>query len=319
MLDTYDAVGMVKSGVGSLPSAVNSAARVFADLGKIGSDTFGGIADAIADADMEGAIAIMMAGVKAAFVRGKEAIMSVVDGLMNGLDAAINDVMGRWEDYTTVFGRIGAFFGNQSDIEALDAIDKGLVAYGSKGRLNSQLDSEAARASAADGRRAETVAAQNELRNTIAGVRAPKMRPKAGGGPVATGPLDIGAFDAKQAEEFIKQAASAATLEALSQLTYDFNQLAESGNVSSQQIARFQSASDAAMAKIDPALFGGAAAAGGDAAMSKADVAGTFSSTNIGGLGFGQSLMERIADYGKRTAEGVEQMANDFHAGLVAE
>jgi TP901 family phage tail tape measure protein len=321
MLDTYDAVGMVKSGVASLPGAVSNAARVFADLGKIGSDTFGGIADAIADADMEGAIKIMMAGVKAAFMRGKEAIMSVVDGLMTGLDAAINDVMGRWEDYTTVFGRIGAFFGNQSDIEALDAIDKGLVAYGSKGRLNSQLDSEAARASAADGRRADTIAAQNELRDTIAGVRAPKMRPKAGG-PVASGPLDIGAFDAKQAEEFIKQAASAATLEALSQLTYDFNQLAESGNISTQQIARFQSASDAAMAKIDPstaAALNGAATAGADAAASQADVAGTFSSTNLGGMGFGQSLFQKLADYGKRTADATEQLADNFHAGLVAE
>jgi hypothetical protein len=37
----------------------------------------------------------------------------------------------------------------------------------------------------------------------------------------------------------------------------------------------------------------GAGAAGADAAQSKAEVAGTFSSTNLGGMGFGSSLGER--------------------------
>jgi TP901 family phage tail tape measure protein len=316
MLQAYDAVGMVQSAVGSLPGVVGSATKVFADLGQIGRDAFGGIADALADGDIEGAIKIMMAGAKAAFYRGSEAIMSVIDGLMAGLDAAINDVMGRWEDYTTVFGRIGAFFGNQADIEAINAIDQGIVAYGSKGRLNSQLDSEAARSSAADGRRAATIAAQNELQDTIAGVRAPQMRPKAGGGSMASGPLDIAAFDSKQAEEFIKQAANAATLEALSQLTYDFNQLAESGNISTQQIARFQGASDAAMAKIDPTMAaGGAGIAAIDASQSRAEVAGTFSSTNLGGMGFGSSLAERQL----QTLQKIEQNTANMEPAAVAE
>jgi hypothetical protein len=37
----------------------------------------------------------------------------------------------------------------------------------------------------------------------------------------------------------------------------------------------------------------GAGAAGVDAAQSKAEIAGTFSSTNLGGMGFGSSLAER--------------------------
>jgi hypothetical protein len=292
MMQAYDAVGMVQSAVGSLPGVVGSATKVFADLGQIGRDAFGGIADALAAGDIEGAVNIMMAGAKAAFYRGSEAIMSVIDSLMNGLSAAFNDLMGRWEDFTTVFGRVEAFFGNQQMREAISLVDQGLVDYGSKGRLNSQLESESAMSARADQRRAATAKAQGELQDAIETARLPKGSSKQKSG----GTFDAAAFDAKQAEDFIKQAANAATLEALSQLTYDFNQLAESGNISTEQMARFQSASDAAMAKIDPstsAAITGAVAAGGDAAMSQAEVAGTFSSTNLGGMGFGSSLGER--------------------------
>jgi TP901 family phage tail tape measure protein len=318
MLQAYDAVGMVKSGVSALPGVVGNAAKVFSDLGDIGKATFGGIADAIKANNIEGAIKIAMAGAKAAFMRGKESIMSVVDSLMNGLQAAMNDLMGRWEDFFSAFGRVEAFFGNQQMKDALALVDAGLVEHGSKGRLNSQLRSEADMSRRADGRRADTVNAENELRDAIAGASAPRGSRKQNN----TGAFDPAAFDAKQAEDFIKKAASAATLEALSQLTYEFNQLAESGNVSSQQISRFQAASDSAMAKIDPstsAAINGAATAGSDAAASQADVAGTFSSMSLSGLGFGQSLMERLADYGKRTADATEQLADNFHAGLVAE
>ena len=45
-----------------------------------------------------------------------------------------------------------------------------------------------------------------------------------------------------------------------------------------------------------------------DAATSKAEVAGTFSSVNLGGMGFGSSLAERTAKAAEDTAKGVKEL-----------
>jgi hypothetical protein len=52
----------------------------------------------------------------------------------------------------------------------------------------------------------------------------------------------------------------------------------------------------------------GATAAGDQSATSKAEVAGTFSSTNLGGMGFGSSLAERTAKAAEDTAKGVKEL-----------
>jgi len=319
MVQAYDAVGMVKSAASGLPNAITGAIKVFSDLGDIGKQAFGGIAEAIGRADIEGAIKIVMAGAKAAFLRGSEAIMSVVDGMMNGLEAAINDIMGRWEDFSAIFGRVGAFFGNTADQEAIDLIDKGLVAFGSKGRMRSQLGAESDRETRASERRSATAAAIADLAATIKGVNAPRMTPRAQPA-TAGGPLDVAAFDRRQAEEFTGRIANVKGMEELNQLTFDFNRLAEAGNLSDSQVNRFRDLVDAAAMGLDPTLaaaVGGGKVAQGDPAP--AEVAGTFSSTNLSGMGFGQTLVQKLVDYSKRSAEAAEQMAGDLHGQLVAE
>jgi hypothetical protein len=56
------------------------------------------------------------------------------------------------------------------------------------------------------------------------------------------------------------------------------------------------------------AVMAGASAAGAESAASKADIAGTFSSTNLGGMGFGSSLAERTAKAAEDTAKGVKEL-----------
>lgn len=46
-------------------------------------------------------------------------------------------------------------------------------------------------------------------------------------------------------------------------------------------------------------------------AASQAEVAGTFSASAIGGMGFGSSLQQQMADYAKRTAEATEAIADE--------
>jgi hypothetical protein len=50
---------------------------------------------------------------------------------------------------------------------------------------------------------------------------------------------------------------------------------------------------DSASASSEKAATAGAGAAGADSATSKSEVAGTFSSVNFGGMGFGSSIAER--------------------------
>jgi hypothetical protein len=47
-------------------------------------------------------------------------------------------------------------------------------------------------------------------------------------------------------------------------------------------------------------------------------VAGTFSSVNLGGMGFGSSLQERIAKASEETAKGVGQLVDQGSAGVAA-
>jgi hypothetical protein len=55
----------------------------------------------------------------------------------------------------------------------------------------------------------------------------------------------------------------------------------------------------------------GAGAAGADAASSQSEVAGTFSSVGLGGMGFGGSLQQRIADAAEETARNTRGITDD--------
>lgn len=58
------------------------ATKVFSDLWGIATETFGGISDAITAGDMSLAFEVLWAGLKAAWLRGQEGVMSYVDGFV---------------------------------------------------------------------------------------------------------------------------------------------------------------------------------------------------------------------------------------------
>jgi TP901 family phage tail tape measure protein len=133
----------------------------------------------------------------------------------------------------------------------------------------------------------------------------------------------------QQFTDLLKSIESASSLSSLRELYDEFDTLSQNGRLTSGQMATLETALEDAQERVSKAGMGGAGSspgkkvedgargAGLDAAQSKAEVAGTFSSTNLGGMGFGSSLIERIADYGKRTAEATEQMAGQ--AAVVGE
>jgi TP901 family phage tail tape measure protein len=111
----------------------------------------------------------------------------------------------------------------------------------------------------------------------------------------------------QQFTDLLKQIEAANSSDKLTDLYDEFQALASSGRLTSQQSMAIEAAWWKAQNKMSSAAgkvggagsspgeqaAAGAGAAGADAAQSKAEVAGTFSSTNLGGMGFGSSLGER--------------------------
>jgi TP901 family phage tail tape measure protein len=109
----------------------------------------------------------------------------------------------------------------------------------------------------------------------------------------------------QQFTDLLKSIESASSLSALRDLYDEFDTLSQNGRLTSAQSATLETALEDAQERVSKAGVGGAGsspsekaaagagAAGVDAAQSKAEVAGTFSSTNLGGMGFGSSLAER--------------------------
>jgi hypothetical protein len=111
----------------------------------------------------------------------------------------------------------------------------------------------------------------------------------------------------QQFTDLLKQIESANSSDKLTDLYGEFQALASSGRLTSQQSTAIEAAWWKAQNKMSSSAgkvggagsspgeqaAAGAGAAGVDAAQSKAEVAGTFSSTNLGGMGFGSSLGER--------------------------
>jgi len=103
-----------------------------------------------------------------------------------------------------------------------------------------------------------------------------------------------------------------------------FTSMRDAGKLTSEQEKALSDALDTAAENLTQTATSslstaaaGAAAAGDQSATSKAEVAGTFSSVNLGGMSFGSSLQERIAKSSEDTAKGVKELV-DQGGGKVA-
>jgi len=154
----------------------------------------------------------------------------------------------------------------------------------------------------ADQRRADTQAAES----TVAGKGKGKREARARNDQFARLLSDI---------------EGASSIDQLRDLYGEFDALSANGRLSSVQSSTIEAALDDAQERITKNLVNaqsasaqssaqaGADAAGQDAARSKSEVAGTFSSMALGGMGFGSSLAERTLKAAERTAAATEQIA----------
>lgn len=313
-------VGLIVAGIAAMGGAALYFSGALGGIADLAKQTFGGIYDAIANNDLSGAMDILWAGLHAGWLRGVETLMGYVDPwistFQNTFTYAGTEIAVVWEKMWTglsaTANTIGAYLMGAFDniingvLKAWDTLESGILkswnyiqSFFRKGfdlkAENERVDSEmAARArdrelagSGIEGR-AKTAAARNEAAAGESASRIDAMR--AGADATARGRLDSNARMAGERR--------AATLEAESAL----NALL-SGR--SEKLIDSGTSTDLAKKAEQGA---GAAGVGGP---SQAEVAGTFSSVALGGMGFGSSLMQKVVDYGKRTAEATEEMARN--------
>ena len=134
----------------------------------------------------------------------------------------------------------------------------------------------------------------------------------------------------EQYAQLLKDIEGASTIDQLRDLYGEFDALNQNGRLSGSQADTLDNALTDAQERIsqatssmsaspgEKAATAGAGAAARDSATSKAEVAGTFSSVNLGGMGFGSSLQERIAKASEDTAKGVGTLVEQGSGSVAA-
>ena len=265
--------------------AVADGIVVLNDLAATATTTFSGIYEAVAAGDLAGAMDVLWAGLHASWLRGVEALMSYVDPLTSMMqntftylaatvleiwDGMLNRMAAGWDAMESNV-RKGWNFLNAA-FQGGDQTAKNDLAIDKEMRqraANRQKVVPLDYAGAAD-----SIAAGRESEN---GNRAADRR----AGVEAAEKRLVDLTTAKQAER-------------------------EAAKKAAEEIASATGASAASPG--EKAATAGAGAATVDSATSKADVAGTFSSVNLGGMSVGSSLQERMAKATEETAKGVKEL-----------
>ena len=129
--------------------------------------------------------------------------------------------------------------------------------------------------------------------------------------------------DAVSASELLKSLGSATSLDEITNIGASMDALIERGNVSGGMEQKLLDAYYAAFSRVNVASASAssekdAKAGARNAATSKGDVAGTFSSANLGQVFGGSSLAERTAKAAEDTARGVGQLVKQGAPGVAA-
>jgi TP901 family phage tail tape measure protein len=316
---------------GGFSTAVSDGIVVLGDLAATAMTTFNGIYEAVAAGDLSGAMDVLWAGLIAGWLRGTEALMSYVDSWVAAFQDVFTDVGSgiviAWDklytDSSAILNTMGAFimgfFDNiaNSVMATFDNLVAGIQiawtrvkgyitgAKDTKERVQKIRDENAARAEQRmqerPGIESRTGKADEQNRQA--------ERDRMG----RASAVQEGAAEDKAARQVESQrraddrrAATEAAEGALSYLTSSKQAERDAAKKAAEEIASATGASAASPG--EKAATAGAGAATVDSATSKADVAGTFSSVNLGGMGFGSSLQERMAKATEATAKGVGEL-----------
>jgi hypothetical protein len=318
---------------GGFSTAVSDSIVVLGDLAKTATTTFTGVYEAVAAGDLSGAMDVLWAGLVAGWLRGTEALMSYVDPWVAAFQDVFTDIGSgiyiAWDklytDSAAILNTMGAFimgfFDNIANgvMATFDNLVAGIQiawtrvqgfitgAKDTETRVQAIKDENAARAEqrmqerpGIEGRTSkaavENAQAEKDRMQRVDAVMAGAEADKAG----------RQAENQRLADE--RRAATLAAEAALGDATARGKER-DAAKYASEAVAEATGAASASPS--ERAAMAGAGAAGAESAVSKSEVAGTFSSVNLGGMGFGSSLAERTAKAVEETAKNTRHLADE--------
>lgn len=320
------AMGLVLSPVGAIVAALAAAggALVYfgggmSGLAELATTTFAGVYAAIAEGDLAGAIDVLWAGLYAGWLRGVEGLMNAIDpwvSLMQNtftyLSATVltvwDDMLAKmaagWDAMESTVRRgwnfLNAAFQGADETARQDAaIEKEM-----RDRKAARDDSRKDRMADAD---ATAMWREEENRRRKEARRAETQAAEANAGSASRGKAEARVQN-QQFADLLQNIENASSMDQLRDLYGEFDALSSNGRLTSAQMATLETALEDAQERVSRGMSsmgggspseqirGGAGAAAGEAAQSQAEVAGTFSSMAIGGMGFGSSLAQKQLD-----------------------
>ena len=318
------AAGAIGQGFGS---AIAGAKTAFGELAATATTTFDGIYEAVAAGDLSVGMEIAMAGMQAAFlgVAGEllvqasdwaTSFQAIFDDIGVGIAVAMESADGFFKKNVADLGNPQAW-GAAPAIGGVPASSEEELAKRAEG-IQSQTDRNVAAMEADAKERSGKRATANKDFAASMSVDKKKADDRLTG---LTSGASEGRKDVASAAELMKSLETASSLDQITNIGAGIDALMQRGNVSGGMESKLLDAYYAAFSRVnidsapapsEKAATAGAGAAGADSATSKSEVAGTFSSVNLGGsMGFGSSLAERTAKAAERTATATEKMAKD--------
>jgi TP901 family phage tail tape measure protein len=237
-------------------------------------------------------------------------IMGFFDNIANGVMATFDNLVAGIQIAWT---RVQGFITGAEDTEqrVQDIRDENAARAEQRAQerpgVNSRMDKAAAENAQAETQRQERVGAimsgaeaDKAARQDENAKRAADRRAGVVAAEDRLGSLVAGQTNARDVKTLLGDISGATSLDQLAgqgSLGEKFTSMRDAGKLTSEQEQALSDALDAAAENLTETATGslstaaaGAAAAGDQSAVSKAEVAGTFSSTNLGGMGFGSNL-----------------------------
>ena len=275
----------------------------------------------------------MNSGIAQALLMVSATVMGVVDNIVNGVmasfDAMVSAVRKSWNWVQSFIVRGYDLAKENAKVDSeMDARARQRAASrpGVTGRVAAAQDA----AREVRGQAARNIAARNAAADATAARRNSDNGRFGAAADAAQADLDASVRGAglrrglrSQADSVLEQMAGATTMEALQDLAGEFHALAATGQLTEQQLAAFEEAADAAAERLERTAeaggVGGAAAAdpaamaraAAEAAASQAEVAGTFSSQALGGMGFGSTLQQKQLDTLKKIEANTQGLGDE--------
>ena len=309
-------VGAILAAVVALGGAMTYFAGGFSGLADLASNTFSGIYAAIAEGDLAGAMDVLWAGLYAGWLRGVEGLMGAVDpwvslfqntftylsaNVLSIWDTMLEKMSAGWDAMESTVRKGWNFLNAAFQGADQTALNDVAIDSEMRDRERKRKDSRVDRTAQAD-----SIAADREARNAsnAAARRADRQEAEATVASMSGGKRETRARN-DQFSQLLKDVEGASSMDALRSMYEEFDALSSNGRLTSAQTATLETALEDAQERISKGMSsmgggspssqirGGADAAMGEASQSQAEVAGTFSSMALGGMGFGSSLAQK--------------------------